>query len=70
MGILPMRNLRESRPGRPCHFPEDISNTFPNSKWTGACQMDLESLKYAKTHEWVAVDGNIATIGITDFAVD
>ena len=31
--------------------------------------MDLESLKYAKTHEWVAVDGNIATIGITDFAV-
>ena len=31
--------------------------------------MDLESLKYAKTHEWVAVDGDIATIGITDFAV-
>lgn len=31
--------------------------------------MDLESLKYAKTHEWVAVEGDIATIGITDFAV-
>jgi glycine cleavage system H protein len=31
--------------------------------------MDLESLKFAKTHEWVAVDGDIATIGITDFAV-
>jgi glycine cleavage system H protein len=31
--------------------------------------MDLESLKYARTHEWVAVDGDIATIGITDFAV-
>lgn len=25
-------------------------------------------LKYTKDHEWVRVDGNIATIGITDFA--
>jgi glycine cleavage system H protein len=25
-------------------------------------------LKYAKTHEWVKLDGDIATIGITDFA--
>lgn len=25
-------------------------------------------LKYSKTHEWVRVDGNIATIGITDHA--
>jgi glycine cleavage system H protein len=25
-------------------------------------------LKYAKTHEWVRVDGNIATVGITDHA--
>lgn len=31
--------------------------------------MDQASLKYAKTHEWVALDGEIATIGITDFAV-
>lgn len=27
-----------------------------------------ESLKYTKDHEWVKVDGDIATIGITDFA--
>ncbi len=27
-----------------------------------------ENLKYTKDHEWVKVDGNIATIGITDFA--
>jgi glycine cleavage system H protein len=27
-----------------------------------------EQLKYTKDHEWVKVDGNIATIGITDFA--
>lgn len=26
------------------------------------------NLKYTKDHEWVAVDGDIATIGITDFA--
>jgi len=27
-----------------------------------------ENLKYTKDHEWVSVDGNLATIGITDFA--
>lgn len=32
--------------------------------------MDLDQLKYAATHEWVAVDGNVATLGITDFAVE
>ncbi len=26
-------------------------------------------LKYARTHEWVSVDGDVATVGITDFAV-
>lgn len=25
-------------------------------------------LKYTKDHEWVKVEGNIATIGVTDFA--
>ena len=28
----------------------------------------LDDLKYVETHEWVKVDGDIATIGITDFA--
>ena len=27
-----------------------------------------ENLKYTKDHEWVKVEGNTATIGITDFA--
>lgn len=27
-------------------------------------------LKYTKDHEWVRVEGNIATIGITEFAQD
>jgi glycine cleavage system H protein len=30
--------------------------------------MDLSNLKFSKTHEWIKVDGDIATIGITDFA--
>ena len=25
-------------------------------------------LKYTKDHEWIAIDGEIATVGITDFA--
>jgi glycine cleavage system H protein len=27
-----------------------------------------ENLRYTKDHEWVSIDGNIATVGITDFA--
>ena len=27
-----------------------------------------DTLKYTKDHEWVKVDGNIATVGITEFA--
>ena len=27
-----------------------------------------QDLKYTKDHEWIKVDGNIGTIGITDFA--
>jgi len=27
-----------------------------------------QELKYTKDHEWVKIDGNIATIGVTDFA--
>ncbi|MFA9211658.1 MAG: glycine cleavage system protein H, partial [Moraxellaceae bacterium] len=26
------------------------------------------NLKYTKDHEWVSVEGDVATIGITDFA--
>ena len=27
-----------------------------------------ENLKYTSDHEWISVDGDIATVGITDFA--
>ena len=32
--------------------------------------MDMKSLKYAPTHEWVLVMGDVATVGISKFAVD
>jgi glycine cleavage system H protein len=31
---------------------------------------DLNSLKYTAEHEWVALDGTTATVGITDYAAD
>ena len=32
--------------------------------------IDPKSLKYAPTHEWVHLDGDVATVGISKFAVD
>ncbi len=31
--------------------------------------MDPANARYAKTHEWVSVEGDVATVGISDFAV-
>lgn len=31
--------------------------------------MAPESLRFAKTHEWVSLEGDVATVGISDFAV-
>ena len=30
--------------------------------------IDIKKLKYTKDHEWVHIDNDIATIGVTDFA--
>jgi glycine cleavage system H protein len=32
--------------------------------------MDPQQLRYAKTHEWAHLDGDVCTIGLTQFAVD
>jgi glycine cleavage system H protein len=32
--------------------------------------MDQTQLKYTKTHEWICVEGDVATMGITNFATD
>ena len=31
---------------------------------------DLNALKYTAEHEWIALDGDVATVGITDYAAD
>ncbi|MDI9551113.1 MAG: glycine cleavage system protein H, partial [Bacteroidota bacterium] len=28
----------------------------------------IENLKYSEDHEWVKVEGNVAVIGVTDYA--
>src|SRR3954468_24038991 len=32
--------------------------------------MDEKALKFTPTHEWVKIDGDVATVGISRFAVD
>lgn len=32
--------------------------------------MDPKKLRYAKTHEWAILDGDVCTVGITKFAVE
>ena len=32
--------------------------------------MDPQSLRYAKSHEWAFLEGDICTVGISQFAVD
>ncbi len=32
--------------------------------------LEPKSLKYTLSHEWVSIDGDIATVGISKFAVD
>ena len=44
---------------------ESIADLLNNSNITGVIPSDL---KYTKDHEWVRVDGDVATVGITDFA--
>lgn len=31
---------------------------------------DTSALKYTPEHEWIALDGDVATVGITDYAAD
>jgi glycine cleavage system H protein len=32
--------------------------------------MDLKALRFTPTHEWVSLEGDVATVGISKFAVD
>ena len=43
--------------------------TFTFVKQHKIIKMNLpEQLKYTKDHEWISLDGDVATVGITDFA--
>ena len=44
-----------------------LSTTFEEN--INTIKMNIPAnLKYTKDHEWVAIDGDVATVGITDFA--
>ena len=37
--------------------------------WLYLCDMNIpDNLKYTKEHEWVRLEGDVAVVGITDFA--
>src|SRR4029077_15475638 len=59
------------RPGvRPPHPPErSVRVSRRDARYAPAMEFP-EQLKYSAEHEWVAVDGTRARIGITDFAQD
>jgi glycine cleavage system H protein len=45
-----------------------ISNFGINNKKTARIMKLPDNLKYTQDHEWILVDGDVATVGITDFA--
>src|SRR5581483_2103181 len=52
---------------RPCRRPCYDGGKRP----TRSEQMEIPAdLRYSKEHEWVRLDGETATVGITDFAQD
>ncbi len=50
------------------HFPLGLQ---PAYRQAGSKSINMNfpaNLRYTKEHEWINLDGNVATIGITDFA--
>lgn len=46
-----------------------VNHHFPRRFAAKSNHMNFPShLRYTKDHEWISLDGNIATIGITDYA--
>merc|ERR1719183_1405665 len=59
--IVPSLNVaaRAARAGASApHMARTLNSTFPR----------FMSIKYAKSHEWARLDGDIATVGISDHA--
>lgn len=73
--ILPLRNTnRCSKMKNHCEEQIQFLSLLPQEKLYICATIKIErmsvpqNLKYTKDHEWVSVDGDIATIGITAFA--
>lgn len=47
----------------------DVLSVSPNLAVVKAVVVDKSSVRYLKSHEWAGLVGDIATVGITDFAV-
>ncbi len=47
----------------PLHLSPSLPSLPPSNHHTV-----VDGLKYAKSHEWAKIDGDTATVGITDFA--
>ena len=51
------------------YLPKFVSLYFDFYKQTSINKMNIPAeLKYTKEHEWISIDGDVATIGISDFA--
>jgi glycine cleavage system H protein len=49
--------------------PTNLKSAIGNQKSLGGTMANIpEDLHYSKDHEWVRVEGNVAVIGITDYA--
>jgi glycine cleavage system H protein len=50
--------------------PDDLRAPLPSIHSPEDHVTDLNTLKYTAEHEWIAFDGDLVTIGITDYAAD
>src|SRR6516225_4790667 len=59
---------RRRRTSSPCRFIVDPRRDHPVPRNEDV--MDPKTLRYSKTHEWAFLEGEICTVGLTQFAVD
>src|SRR5207344_3676490 len=60
---------RLSPPGKRLFMLQIIFRSFPLGLQLKRLSMNFPShLRYTKDHEWISLEGNTATIGITDYA--
>lgn len=50
------------------HLPPFLKSFYSYLRFKSFIMSYPANLRYTKDHEWISLEGNIATIGITDFA--